>query len=435
MNAAFVWPPRHAPGFPAGCADAGDVLGRIAHEGKAGVIMTVVTSALRASVEESGDHDTGLRRVRESLAALGSGPHGNRWLASYYGKDLVLTSPDATEPPPMRIADGARHGWSWDRVALGGDVAQRRDSLLFACYEVSMAARMRRDRPEIRETQASPVIGGVTRTLGRAEIASLLAGVLVRPLGGADGVLGAALGDDPRLPGVPSADGWTAGGTVAGPTPTGCYMVSDVHDIEWGTMRRIDGARLTEGNARQLLPLAEAWLADQLNAATVLREAYRLRLTRESELLAHLRALSNAVRPTGLLHATLGDGLSGLVPDVATARKAVKAANRRTQGGMHSGAGVAHVTAEGLGIARARSHFSLHVTKTLKGSGHPCGELHEFGKLLDAEGAAYAWDFLITLRQTGTGQPGHHHLQHARRWRDWWAEHVPPCARSDFLNL
>lgn len=435
MNPAFVWPPRHAPGFPMGCADAGDVLGRIAEEGRPGITMTVVTSALRASVEESGDHYAGLRRVRESLAALGNGAYGGRWSASYYGKDLVLTSTDATEPPPMRFTEGARHGWSWDRVALGKDVAQRRESLLFACYKVSMAARTRRDRPEIGETQASRVIDGVTPLLGKAEAASLLAGVLVRPLGGADGVPGAAPGDDPRLPGVPSADGWTASETVTGPPSTGCYMVSDVHDIEWGTRRRTDGARLTEGNAQQLLPLAEAWQAEQLDTATVLKGAYCLRLRRESQLLAHLRALSDAVRPTGSLYATLGDGLSGLVTDVATARKAVRFANQRTQGAMHSGAGVAHLTAEPLGVVRERAHFSLHVTKTLKGSGQPGGLLHEFGKALDAESVEYARDFLMSLKRTGPGQPGYHHLQHARRWRDWWSEHVPPSARPDFLSL
>lgn len=435
MNSAFVWPPRHAPGFPVGCVDAGDVLGRIAEEGSPRVTMVVVTSALRASVEESGDHYAGLRRVRESLAALGNGSYGERWSASYYGKDLVLTSADVTRPPPMHFAQGARHGWSWDRVAMGRDIAQRRESLLFACYKVSMAARARRDRPEIEETQASKVIGRVTRLLGKAETASLLAGVLVRPLGGTEGIPGAAPDEDPRLPGVLSADGWTASGTVTGPRPTGWYMVSDVHDIEWGTRRRNDGARLTQGNAQQLIPLAETWHAGRLDTATVLKDAYCARLWRESQLLAHLRALSDAVRPNGSLYATLGDGLSGLVTDVGTARKAVRFANQQTEGAMHSGVGVAHVTDEAFGVVSERAHFSLHVTKTLKGSGRPEGLLHEFGEALDVESVKYAREFLISLRRTGPGQAGYHHLQHARRWRDWWAEHVPPSARPDFLSL
>ncbi|MFD8395998.1 hypothetical protein ACFV2N_44110 [Streptomyces sp. NPDC059680] len=398
------------------------------------VTMIVVTSALRASVEESGDHDAGLRRVRDSLAALAAGLCGDQWSASYYGKDLVLTSPDAAQPPPMRFAVGIRHGWAWDRVELVGNIAQRRRTLLFACYEVSMAARLRRDRPAIRESRARPVIGGATRVLGRTEIASLLAGVLVRPLGGEDGVRGAAPGEDPRLPGVPSADSW-APETAAGRIPTGCYVVSDVHDIEWGTLRRTDGARLTEGNAHQLLPLAESWLAGRLDTVAVLREAYQLRLGRESELVTHLRTLSDAVRPTGRLRATLGDGLSGLVPNVVTARKAVEAANRRSEGRMSSGVGAAQLTEEGLDVARVRAHFSLHVTKTLKGSGHPGAALHEFGKPLDAEAVAYARDFLTGLARAGSRQAGHHHLLHARRWHDWWAEHLPPFSRPDFLSL
>lgn len=433
MSTAFTWPPRHAAGFPAGCADTGDALGRIAEEGGPTVTLAVVTSALRATVEASGDHDAGLRRVRESLALVAGATDGDRWTASYYGKDLVLTATGAVAPPRLRFADGTRHGWAWARVELGGSVARRRDSLLSACYEVSMAARLRRDRPEIEETRTGPVLGGVPLVLDPARAASLLAGVLVRPLGGEDGIRGAAPGEDPRLPGVPSADGWST--TVAGRTPTNCYAVTDVHDIEWGTLRRPDGARLTEGNAHALLPLAEDWLAGRTDTAKVLGEAYRLRLGREADLLEHLRTLSDAVRPAGRLHATLGDGLSGLAPDAATVRNAVTAANRRTEGRMHSGAGVTRLTSTDLAEVRERAHFSLHVTKTLKGSGRPEAAVHEYGQPLGAEGAAYALDFLTGLARAAAGQAGRHHLTHARRWRDRWLEHLPPSARTAFVRL
>lgn len=433
MSAAFARPPRHAAGFPAGCVDTGDVLGRIADEGGRAITLAVVTSALRASVEAIGDHDAGLRGVRESLARVASTADNGLWAASYYGKDLVLTAAGATGPPRMRFGEDTRHGWAWERVELGGSVAQRRECLLAACYEVSMAARFRRDRPEIRETRTGPVLDEATRALSPAQAASLLAGVLVRPLGGEDGIRGASSGEDPRMPGVPSADGWAD--TVARRAPTGCYAVTDVHDIEWGTLSRQDGARLTEGNARQLLPLAEEWLAGRTDPAKVLGEAYRLRLGRETDLLDHLRVLSEAVRPAGRLHATLGDGLSGLVPDAVNLRAAVTAANLRTEGHMHSGAGVARLTPVGLAEARERAHFSLHVTKTLKGTGCPEAVVHEYGKPLGTRSAAYALDFLTGLAHAGAGQAGGHHLTHARRWRERWLEHLPTSARADFVRL
>ncbi|GHE78383.1 hypothetical protein GCM10018785_53180 [Streptomyces longispororuber] len=436
VRAAFVWPARAAPGFPAGCPDAGDVLGRIAESAEeAGdeVALAVVTSALRATVEDSRDHEAGLRKVRNSLALVADGTDSGRWTASYYGKDLVLTSTDVAEPPPMRFGTGVRHGWAWDRVRLDGGVAQRRAALLSACYEVSMAARLRRDRPDVPEARSGAVLDRVPRLLSPARAASLLAGVLVRPLGGADDAAGSAPGEDPRLPGVPSADGWAA--TVAGGAATDHYAVTDVHDIEWGTARRADGERLTEGNARQLLPLAEAWSAGSIGTTSVLEEAYRIRLARESELVEHLRTLSDAVRPVGRLHATLGDGLSGLVPDPATLRKAVGAANRRTEGRMHSGAGAARLTSMDVARARERAHFSLHVTKTLKGTGVPQAATHVFGEPLGAEEAAYALDFLAGLARAGAGQAGHHHVLHARRWRDWWLEHLPPAAHRAFARL
>lgn len=435
MRPAFLWPPRHAPGFPTGCPDAGDVLGRVAEECGRGhvVTMAVVTSALRATVEDSGDHEAGLRRVRDSLALVTDGTETGRWMASYYGKDLVLTCPGAAGPPRLRFGQAVRHGWAWKRVRLDGDVGQRRESLLSACYEVSMAARLRRDRPDLREARSAPVIDRARHALSPVQAASLLAGVLVRPQGGAGGAGGAAPGEDPRLPGVPSADGWA--GAVAARTPADHYAATDVHDIGWGTMSRIDGGRLTEGNAQQLLPLAETWCAGRLGTSAVLSTAYRIRLARETDLVEHLRALSDAVRPNGRLYATLGDGLSGFVRDEATLRTAVSLANRRTVGRMHSGAGMAPMTSMDVTAVRERAHFSLHVTKTLKGTAVPQAETHVFGQSLDAEATTYAMDFLTGLACAGEGQPSHHHLLHARRWRDWWLEHLPLSAHRAFSRL
>ncbi|MFH8491949.1 hypothetical protein [Streptomyces longisporoflavus] len=434
MSGSFVWPPRHAAGFPAGCPDAGDSLGRLAQQRTRTVALAVVSSALRASVEDSGDHDAGLRRVRQSLACVARSTDSRRWWASYYGKDLVLTSADAAAPPGLRFAEGVRHGWAWERVELEGSLEERRQRLLAACYQVAMAARLRRDRPEIQEVRTGPLLGRLPTLLNPVQVASLLAGVLVRPLGGEAGVRGAAPGEDPRLPGVPSADGWRD--TVAASPPGSFYAVSDVHDIEWGTVRRCDGARLTEGNARQMLPLAQAWAAGHSSTASVLGQAYRLRVGRESDLLEHLRTLSDSVRPSGRLHATLGDGLSGLVPSAAAMERAVTAANRRTGGRMHSGAGLVRVAPSMDASAVAeRAHFSLHVTKTLKGTLSAQAAVHEFGTPLGAEDAGAALDFLTALARAPAARAGHHHLSHARRWRHWWLEHVPPRSRAGFARL
>ncbi len=142
----------HAPGFPPGCPDSGDVLRALTASGVPyELTLIVVTSALRDGVEEAGDHERGLDRVRASLARIGA-LCGPAWSPSYYGKDLVLVRPGRHDPAPLRlpsVAGGVRHGWAWDRVVLPSGPELGFDALLRVCYAVSMAARLRRDEPEL----------------------------------------------------------------------------------------------------------------------------------------------------------------------------------------------------------------------------------------------------------------------------------------------
>ncbi|GAA2586971.1 hypothetical protein Stube_58330 [Streptomyces tubercidicus] len=420
--------------------DTGDVLARFAREPRQEATVVVVTSALRASVEDSGDHMAGLSRVRQSLAAIGHRLEA-AWSSSYYGKDLVLVRAGkhavpaclSMEPPAGGSDSGVRHGWAFDFVSLSGSGDERREGLLRACYAISMAARLRRDRPDLRPCRTADVLLRVPGLLSPERGASLLAGVLVRPLGGADEGSGARPGEDPRFPGVPSADAWDV--FAQRPPQRGLYAVSDVHDIEWGTLDRESGERVTEGSAHELLPLSTAWLDGSLPVADVLDRAYRLRVRRESLLSRHLRALSDAVAAGGRLFATLGDGLSGVVSDAALMRSAMVTANAESAGRMHSGAGVAPMDERGLTAARRRAHFSLHVTKALKGTGHQERFFHAFGNPLGSRAADSVVGFLSALRRAGPGTPGFHHLAHALRWRDWWHLHLPPTAQGHLDRL
>ncbi|MGW2332129.1 hypothetical protein ACWC5C_41125 [Streptomyces sp. NPDC001700] len=382
----------------------------------------------------------GLSRVRQSLTAIGH-RLGAAWNPSYYGKDLVLIrAGEHTFPASLSIEAAAassdsevRHGWALGLVSFNGSDDARRERLLRACYATSMAARLRRDRPDLRPYRADDVLLRVPELLSPERGASLLAGVLVRPLGSGTTVPGAAPGEDPRFPGVPSADAWAE---FSQKSPhRGVYAVSDVHDIEWGTLDRESGERLTEGSAHELLPLATAWLDGSLRVTDVLDRAYGLRIQRESQLATHLRTLNDAVTAGGRLFATLGDGLSGVVSDTALMRAALITANGASAGRMHSGAGVAPLDELGLASASRHAHFSLHVTKTLKGTGHQERLLHGFGTPLCARAANSVIDFLSALRKAGPGTSGFHHLAHARRWREWWHQHLPPAAQARLDRL
>ncbi|MEU9609802.1 hypothetical protein [Streptomyces sp. NPDC048057] len=443
MTRAFLWPPRHAPGFPAGCPDTGDVLARLARTRHASVTLVVVTSALRATVEQSGDHEQGLVRVRGSLAALGRAA-GAPWHPSYYGKDLVLVRPGDHDPPrALGEGEGVRHGSAWEHVRLPADTGARLAVLLRAGYAVSMAARAVRDLPEPTGCgRAADVLAAVPRRLSDEGCAALLAGVLVRPSGASRALRGAGPGEDPRLPGVPSADAWPA--YARGFTGPAHYVVTDAHDIEWGTVVRhpSPGAagRRTAGNAHLLLPLATAWRSGTLPTPVVLRRAYGLRIRRESLLVEHLRALDDgAAAAGGRLFAALGDGLCGLVTDPDAVWTAVHVANARTAGQLHSGAGVARIPgaidAAELRAAAGRAHFALHVTKTLKASTHEARVYQEFGRPLGAAAADAAVAFLTELYEQGPAARGGHHLAHAVRHRDHWHRHLPPTAAARFDRL
>ncbi|MEK8171839.1 hypothetical protein NKH77_28370 [Streptomyces sp. M19] len=307
MTPGYVWPPRHArvsrrAAPTPGTSSAGS---RRADGGRG---RWSWSPALRATVEDSGDHEAGLVRVRRSLDAVGRSA-GPGWSASYYGKDLVLVGGEEDEraagiPEPAGLdpAGGVRHGWAWDRLVLEGDAERRRDALLRACYAVSMAARLRRDRPALPHPHAGTVLGLVPQLLPVTGAAALLAGVLVRPWAPARRSPGPGRGG-PAAAGVPSADGLPPPARTGG-AGGGFHVVTDVHDIEWGTLR--DGRRLTEGNARQMLSLAGEWLAGARTPEDVVRLAYPLRLGREASLVGHLRTLSDAAaagvgssRPSG----------------------------------------------------------------------------------------------------------------------------------------
>ncbi|GAA2527352.1 hypothetical protein GCM10010295_04760 [Streptomyces intermedius] len=417
---------RHAPGFPPGCPDSGDVLRAYAGSGASReVTLVVVTSALRARVEAAGGHERGLAAVRTSLARIGD-RYGSGWSPSYYGKDLVLVRPGRHVPEEPGFPQGAgavRHGWAWDHVSLPAGEDTGTDALLRACYLVSMAARLRRDDPGVPQHAPSALDTVPGRLTARAA-ASLLAGVLVRPYEGT----AAGPEEDPRMPGVPSADGWPAAAATARP---GHWLVmTDVHDIEWGTVGRgEDGARLTTGNAEQLLELAAAWHSGR-PTPEVADAAYGIRQQRERQLVGHLAILADGVRDSGRLYGTFGDGLCGFVADPAVLRSALREANRTSTGHLASGAGLAAVGTTGLDAARSRATFALHVTKTLKGTQHPPDGLHLFGTVLGVPAAEAALGFLERLREAGPGAPGAHHLDHAHRHREHWTRHLPATHRD-----
>lgn len=422
---------RHAPGFPFGCPDSGDVLRVLAASGiPPELTLVVVTSALRAGVEAAGDHERGLETVRGSLARIGT-VCGPAWSPSYYGKDLVLVRPGRHDPASLRLphmAGGVRHGWAWDRVVLPAGAEAGYAALLRACYVVSMAARSRRDDPSL-PARAPAALAGVPGRLTVRRTASLLAGVLVRPYG----ETAAEAGDDPRMPGVPSADGWPAAARAAG---TGDWLVmTDVHDIEWGTVRPDNGGeRLTAGNAQELLELAAAWQAGRA-PDEVCSVAYRIRQRRERELVRHLAGLARGVQGLGTLYGTFGDGLCGFVPEPTVLRRALVEANRASAGRLSSGAGLARLGEGGLGAARSRAAFALHVTKTLKGTGQPADGVQVFGEPLAAPAAEAALRFLERLRTAGPTAPGAHHLDHARRHREDWLRHLPAPWRRRAADL
>lgn len=415
----------HAPGFPPGCPDSGDVLRALTASGVPyELTLIVVTSALRDGVEEAGDHERGLDRVRASLARIGA-LCGPAWSPSYYGKDLVLVRPGRHDPAPLRLpsaAGGVRHGWAWDRVVLPSGPELGFDALLRVCYAVSMAARLRRDEPEL-PAPAPAALAAVPALLTVRRTASLLAGVLVRPYGART----AGAGEDPRMPGVPSADGWPGSAETAG--AGGWLVMTDVHDIEWGTVRPDgSGSRLTAGNAQELLELASAWKAGGA-PEKVLPAAYRIRQRRERELVDHLGALARGAQGLGTLHGTYGDGLCGVVTEPSVLRRAVVRANRASAGRLASGAGAAALGAGGIEAARPRAAFALHVTKALKGTGQPPDGVQVFGDSLLPAAADAALGFLERLRAAGPRAPGAHHLDHARRHRENWLEHLPASWR------
>jgi hypothetical protein len=462
----FWSPPRRAPGFPAGCADAGDVLAGMVGQS---VTILVVTTALRSAIEGLGDPALGLAQVRAALGAVGS-RFSAPWRVGYYGKDLVAVLPGVQRD---RVVATARtvaavgqwpspHGWAWIPAH-----ASTLSVLLESCYRASVAARIRRDHPDLSESEAVSVLDQWRADSQLApeprQVASMLAAVLVRPYGTAD-CPAARLSEDPRWPGVQSADNLLPALARRGRqnSAAALYVITDVHDIEWGLAGDPSGSEArvaceqSDGNAPRLLPLARAWLGRGISTDATLAAAYRDRLAREQMLAAHLRELASQCCE---LFGTLGDGLEGFVQSREELVEAIAKANVRPWQ-LRSGVGAACIydnlceagsrkdhadcplsrpnASKGAlpdADARARALFSLHVTKALKYIGTQHATLHVFGTPLGSEEEAALLFFLRGLRARGREGVGYHHLRHARAYAEFWRQHLSSKCYAEFEHV
>ena len=467
MMSNFWSRPRKAPGFPDDCADAGDMLARAVGQD---VTVLVVTSALRSAIESLGDPARGLAQVRGVLHAVGSHLPAT-YRVGYYGKDLVTLLPgvhsDLTMDVgrlAMAIAPSTQHGWAWTPVR-----SATLPALLEGCYRASVGARVRRDYPYLVESDAIAALEQ-WRTRMRAEsnsgeVASKFAAVVVRPYGTANQPV-ARDGDDPRWPGVSSADGLasTVIDRVGLALNNALYVVTDVHDIEWGgtfyrkapkEARWLTRCQVSEGNAARLLPLASAWLAGRIRTDDALNIAYKDRLSRERRLAQHLCQLAG--NPPGLF-GTLGDGLEGIVESNEYLCQVIAKANayprqfrsgigaslladcisgdqsRACTNGLESGMAVDHATSIWV-EARKRALFSLHVTKTLKHSDSPQAELHVFGSPLSRTEEDALLAFLRDRREAGLRSAGYHHVRHAQINLKFWSQHLTKTCYGELVRI
>jgi hypothetical protein len=459
----FWSPPRGAPGFIAGCSDAGDML---ASKTGRDVTILVVTTALRTAVESTGDPGRGLTKIRAALAVAGS-RLPTPWRTGYYGKDLVTMLPGRH---PGRVLEAAAaeaaltdwpspYGWAWTWVG-----APTLSARLEGAYRASVAARVRRDHPHLRASEATSVLeewrADRVAPPAPCEVASMLAAVLVRPYGTADAPVSGP-GEDPRWPGVRSADGLNSAilRAINKRSFGGLYIITDVHDIEWANGCEDHGSQSFGedekfgGNAARLLPWAQAWLACRASTDETLTVSYRDRLAREQLLAIHLRALT---AQHGELFGTLGDGVEGIVESQTELLHAITSANACPRH-LRSGVGAAWISNH-VGMfenqngetntensqynlvhafrayddARDHALFSLHVTKTLKYSGSPSGNLHVYGTALTSRDEITALSFLQELNYSNRRKSQHHHLRHAKAHSANWGRHLSREAYSAF---
>jgi hypothetical protein len=438
----FWSPSRKAPGFTVGCVDAGDMLFNTSGQD---VTILIITTALRSAVESSGDPALGLANVRAALAAIGSSMP-MPWSVGYYGKELVAVLPgrhserllEATVAKTAITAWPSPHGWAW--IWVRGPTLSAR---LEGAYRASVAARVRRDHPYIKASEASSVLeewrSGHRRTREARQIASMLAAVLVRPYGTADMPVSGP-DEDPRWPGVRSADGLSQAmiSRRSKQVNDALYVITDVHDIEWAEpcseaspVPSVD--QQSGGNATRLLRLADAWLEHRISTDDTLVAAYKDRLVREQMLAAHLRELA---RQRGELFGTLGDGLEGIAESQAELVHAISSANA-CPWHLRSGVGAAWIsgTPDTYADVRNRAFFSLHVTKTLKYGGSQQTDLHIYGTLLDPRDQCAVLSFLRELRDNGRGTSGYHHLHHACAYSAAWRRHLSRESFSAFQQI
>jgi hypothetical protein len=460
----FWSPSRKAPGFPVGCVEAGDMLANIAGRD---ITILIITTALRSAIESTGDPARGLAKVRAALAVAGS-RLPTPWCIGYYGKELVAVLPGGHSERVVQAAAAeaaitewpSPHGWAWIWVS-----APTLSARLEACYRASVAARVRRDHPYLRASEASSVLeewrSGHAQPPEIQQIASMLAAVLVRPYGTADMPV-SRLGDDPRWPGVRSADGLNRSmmNKSSERTDDALYIISDVHDIEWARSHANDsqapGAdQQSGGNATRLLHLAHAWVGGRVSIEVTLMASYKDRLAREQMLATHLRDLGTQ---RGELFGTLGDGLEGIAESQAGLIRAVSTANARPWH-LHSGVGAARISDEAGGFedqsgikpkprpstlvnqpnvyaeARNRALFSLHLTKVLKYGGSQHADLHVYGTALSSRDQDTVLSFLKELRDNGRGTSGYHHLRHAQAHSQTWRRHLSRESYSAFQRI
>jgi hypothetical protein len=456
---------RKAPGFTVGCADAGDML---ANTTGRDVTILVITTALRSAAEATGDPASGLDKVRAALAVAGS-RLPTPWCIGYYGKDLVAVLPgrhsegvaEAAAAEASAIEWPSPYGWAWIWVS-----APTLSARLEGSYRASVAARVRRDHPHLRASEASSVLeewrSGHAQKPEARRIASMLAAVLVRPYGTADMPVSGP-GDDPRWPGVRSADGLNASimNRSSKRADGALYITTDVHDIEWAGSRPEDFQTTGTdqqfgGNATRLLRLAHAWLERRVSTDETLMASYKDRLAREQMLAVHLRDLATQ---RGELFGTLGDGLEGIAESQVELIHAISTANARSSH-LRSGVGAAWIPDDatrsedqsggskaktGLSTvvnafnvyakARNRALFSLHVTKLLKYGGSQQASLHVYGTTLSSRDQDSVLSVLRELGGNGRGASGYNYLHHARAHSSAWRRHLSRGSYSAFQRI
>ena len=409
--------------------------------------MISVSTSLRHTIERLGSHSNGLRTVRQHLARLGKSLE-SQWSIGYFGKELLgVASRDGdlqaiqAAARILRVQDEpTRTGWSLA-------VANEAPSLSRYClsYMNSVAAGIKRDRPDLSESSAIPILEAWRDTDASSPIelsesfASRLGAVLVAPYHDRPAADWRP-NDDPRWPGVPGADGHPSAlrSWLENPRPKVVhYFVTDVHEIETGLQVFSSSGPVarTAGNVTRLLPLSQSWCEGALNTEQLFLRSYEHRRYREQLLGEHLAELS---KPPLDAFGTRGDGVEGWAASIEDVLASIRRANRLTEGELRSGVGLCRMLPDVHSIERARrnAEFSLHVTKLLRHRDCKEAEAHSFGTPLSTGESEAVLQYLHgLLASDGRLRTKRHHLDHAVRWRAEWELHLDPSHHSRFVEL